>query len=175
MITAIDTNVLLDILVPNEEFYEVSAAALQECASAGALVICDLVYAELCIHFTAQRECDAFLEANEIRVQPLTREAHFLASRTWRTYRRGDAEAPATLVIESPGQESGQLRRQLQLPEPRQFPVRPVESWRRQMVERAGGVLPLQAALRYFLPGPQHRHERTVFLPRAGALRHCRG
>ena len=88
MITAIDTNVLLDILVPNEEFYEVSAAALQECASAGALVICDLVYAELCIHFADQRECDAFLEANEIRVQPLTREAHFLASQAWRTYRR---------------------------------------------------------------------------------------
>jgi predicted nucleic acid-binding protein len=88
MITAIDTNVLLDILVPNEEFYEVSAAALQECATAGSLVICDLVYAELCIHFATQRECDAFLEANEIRVQPLTREAHFLASRTWRTYRQ---------------------------------------------------------------------------------------
>ena len=88
MITAVDTNILLDILVPNEHFYEASADALQEAASEGSLVISDIVYAELCIHFENQRECDAFLESNEIRVQALTREAHFIASRAWRTYRQ---------------------------------------------------------------------------------------
>ena len=88
MITAVDTNVLLDILVPNEEFYERSADALQESATAGSLVICDTVYAELSIHFERQQECDAFLESSEIRVQALTREAHFLASRVWRIYRQ---------------------------------------------------------------------------------------
>lgn len=88
MITAIDTNVLLDILLPNEAFYETSAKALQEAAGEGALVICDIVYAELCIHFETQRECDSFLESNEIRVQSLAREAHFLASRVWRIYRQ---------------------------------------------------------------------------------------
>ena len=88
MITAIDTNILLDILVPNENFYEASANALQNAAGEGSLVISDIVYAELCIHFEAQRECDAFVESNEIRVQALAREAHFLASRVWRTYRQ---------------------------------------------------------------------------------------
>src|SRR6266700_6236509 len=88
MISAVDTNILLDILVPNEQFYEASADALQDAAGEGSLVISDSVYAELCIHFEAQRECDAFLESNEIRVQVLTREAHFLASRAWRTYRQ---------------------------------------------------------------------------------------
>ena len=88
MTTAIDTNILLDILVPNDEFYELSAEALEASANAGSLVICDLVYAELCIHFAAQRDCDGFLESNEIRVQSLTREAHFLASRAWITYRQ---------------------------------------------------------------------------------------
>jgi predicted nucleic acid-binding protein len=87
MITAIDTNILLDILVPNEEFYDASADALQLWAAAGSLVICDLVYAELCIHFEHRHDCDTFLEGNEIRVQALTREAHFLASRAWRAYR----------------------------------------------------------------------------------------
>ena len=86
MITAIDTNVLLDILVPNEQFYDASAGALEKSA-AGSLVICDIVYAELSIHFASQHECDAFLESNEIRVQALTREAHFLASRACRKYR----------------------------------------------------------------------------------------
>jgi predicted nucleic acid-binding protein len=88
MITSIDTNVLLDVLVPNEEFYNACLRALENAASHGSLVICDLVYAELCIHFETQRECDAFLGDTEIRVEPLNREAHFLAGRTWRTYRK---------------------------------------------------------------------------------------
>jgi predicted nucleic acid-binding protein len=88
VITAIDTNILLDILVPNEDFYEASAGALQDSAADGSLVISDIVYAELCIHFETRQECDAFLESNDIRMQSLTREAHFLASRAWRTYRR---------------------------------------------------------------------------------------
>lgn len=88
MITAIDTNILLDVLVPNEEFCDASIEALEEAATSGSLVVCDLVYVELCIHFATQRECDGFLESNEIRVEPLRREAHFLASRAWRTYRR---------------------------------------------------------------------------------------
>jgi hypothetical protein len=37
----------------------------------------DIVYAEICVHFTAQRDCDAFFSENRIRVEPLTREAHF--------------------------------------------------------------------------------------------------
>ena len=88
MITAIDTNILLDILVPNEAFYEASASTLQDAAGEGSLVISDIVYAELCIHFETQGECDGFLESNEIRVQALAREAHFLASRAWRRYRQ---------------------------------------------------------------------------------------
>jgi predicted nucleic acid-binding protein len=88
MITAIDTNILLDILVPNEEFYGASADALENSASEGSLVISDIVYAELCIHFETRKECDGFLESLEIRVQPLTREALFTASRAWRKYRQ---------------------------------------------------------------------------------------
>jgi predicted nucleic acid-binding protein len=88
MITAIDTNILLDVLIPNEEFCDSTIGALEQAATAGSLVVCDLVYAELSIHFGAQRECDAFLDGNEIRVESLNREAHFLASRIWRAYRK---------------------------------------------------------------------------------------
>jgi predicted nucleic acid-binding protein len=63
MITAVDTNILLDILVPNDQFYEVSGDALEEAAGQGSIVISDIVYAELCIHFETQRECDAFPES----------------------------------------------------------------------------------------------------------------
>jgi predicted nucleic acid-binding protein len=88
MITAVDTNVLLDVLLPNDLYYDNSASALQRAADEGSIVMCDIVYAELCIHFESQRECDSFLESANIRVQPLTREAHFAASRAWRKYRQ---------------------------------------------------------------------------------------
>ena len=88
MITAIDTNILLDILAPNPDFYEASSGAIERAANAGSMVICDLVYAELCIHFGTQRECDEFLQSIEIRVEPVRREAHFLASRAYRAYRQ---------------------------------------------------------------------------------------
>lgn len=88
MITAIDTNILLDILIPNEDFYDASSEALQRAADLGDLVICDIVYAELCVHFESRSAFDGFLRETGIRVQPLTAEAHFLASRAWRAYRR---------------------------------------------------------------------------------------
>ncbi len=87
MITALDTNILLDILLPNEQFYDLSARALEDATGEGSLVVCDLVYAELCAHFASRRHCDEFLEENGIRVESLAREASFLASRTWRIYR----------------------------------------------------------------------------------------
>jgi predicted nucleic acid-binding protein len=88
MITAIDTNVFLDILVPDPQFFKPSLAALEAAANAGSLVICDLVYAELCVHFPRQSECDDLLRENNIRVEALSRQASFLASRLWKTYRQ---------------------------------------------------------------------------------------
>ena len=97
MITAVDTNVLLDILVPNDSFCEASIAALKGAAAWGSLVVCDVVYGELCVHFPAQSQCDDFLAENGIRVEALTREAHFTASRAWRAYRRQGG--PRTRVL----------------------------------------------------------------------------
>lgn len=103
MITAIDINILLDILVPNEAFYQASVNALQDAAGKGSLVISDIVYAELCVHFETQRKCDTFLQSNDIRVQSLTREALFIASRAWRTYRRqGGKRTFPTLALHDP-------------------------------------------------------------------------
>lgn len=88
MIAALDTNVLLDILLPDEHFAERSTAIIERASAAGSLVICDTVYAELCVHFETQRECDRFLSEAELRVEPLGSEALFAASRAWRLYRR---------------------------------------------------------------------------------------
>lgn len=88
MISALDTNVLLDILIPNEQFFERSLAAIQRSAAEGSLVICDPVYAELCAHFRTQIECDRFFEENRIVVERISRQAMWGASTAWLQYRR---------------------------------------------------------------------------------------
>jgi len=87
MISAIDTNILLDILIPNPAFVEAAVATLEDAASNGALVVSDIVYAEICVHFIEKEDCDSFFSDNRILVESLSREAHFLASRAWRRYR----------------------------------------------------------------------------------------
>jgi len=47
MITAIDTNVLLDILAPDPQHFQHSLQALEPAASAGSLVICDNAFQSL--------------------------------------------------------------------------------------------------------------------------------
>ena len=93
MITAVGTNILLDILAPNPD-----CGAIEPSANTCPVVICDLVYAELCIHFGTQREGDEFLQSIEIRMQSLRREALFLAGRAWRTYRQRGGQSDRILA-----------------------------------------------------------------------------
>ena len=51
MITAVDTNVLLDVLIPNAPHGDESERALADALRAGAVVVSDPVYAELAAHF----------------------------------------------------------------------------------------------------------------------------
>lgn len=87
MITAIDTNILLDVLIPNEQFVDRSLSAIEEASASGSLVVCDPVYAELCSQFLSQPDCDRFLEENRIVVERVSREAMWAASLAWRQYR----------------------------------------------------------------------------------------
>lgn len=47
MITAIDTNVLLDVFLADERHGSTSKQRLREAYDASALIVCDVVYAEL--------------------------------------------------------------------------------------------------------------------------------
>ena len=53
MITAVDTNILLDILVPGATYGDASERALTESLETGAVIICEAVYSELAAHFSA--------------------------------------------------------------------------------------------------------------------------
>jgi predicted nucleic acid-binding protein len=88
VIAAIDTNVLLDLLIPGTSFGEASQRALENGLQAGRLVISEMVYAELAAHFPSQHELDLFLTDTGIEVVPSSRAALARAGRTWAHYRR---------------------------------------------------------------------------------------
>lgn len=92
MITALDTNVLLDLLIPNARFLEPSREVLEKAHGDGPLILCEAVYAELASQFEASGEIETFLRDTGIRLVPATPESLFVAGRAWRQYsaRRGE-------------------------------------------------------------------------------------
>lgn len=86
MITAVDTNVLLDILIPNAPHGDSSELALYQALGAGAVIVSEAVYAELAAHFPQRLELDGFLEGIGMRLESSGFEALHAAGRAWREY-----------------------------------------------------------------------------------------
>ncbi|MBT3606034.1 MAG: type II toxin-antitoxin system VapC family toxin [Candidatus Latescibacteria bacterium] len=86
MITAIDTNVLLDILIPNPQFLQKSLTALETAFAEGTLILSETVYAELASQFDHHDTVQAFLIDSHIQLHHATPDALYLASEAWKTY-----------------------------------------------------------------------------------------
>ncbi len=86
MITAVDTNILLDILIPDAQHADRSQQALDRALSDGALVICEVVYAELASQFPEAEELDQFIKDTHIRLELSSRRALVRATNAWRCY-----------------------------------------------------------------------------------------
>ncbi len=56
MITALDTNVIIDVLEPDPKFGPASRAALRTCLREGSVVGCEVVWAEVMTAFADNRE-----------------------------------------------------------------------------------------------------------------------
>jgi predicted nucleic acid-binding protein len=88
MITAVDTNVLLDVFLPDKRFAKSSANLLKQAYDEGALVICDIVYAELAPQFGDRRSLDRALMTINVTCSSLDSETAFLAGERWSAYTR---------------------------------------------------------------------------------------
>ncbi len=88
MITAVDTNILLDVLIPDAPHGDESERALAEALRAGAIVISDPVYAELAAHFPEQEKLDRFLADTGLRLEPSKPDALYQAGRAWSEFIR---------------------------------------------------------------------------------------
>jgi len=86
MITAVDTNVLLDLLIPDTRHLRQSKTLLDRAYSEGALVISEIVYTELAVHFSDGSDLDRFLCETGITITPNTRQTLDVAAAAWQQY-----------------------------------------------------------------------------------------
>lgn len=88
MITAVDSSVLLDLLIPDPDFGPASRDAIVRCAGEGNLIACDVVWAETIAHFGDAAQGDRVLTELGLRFSAIDPTAASTAGTTWRAYRR---------------------------------------------------------------------------------------
>ena len=87
MITAVDTNVLLDVFIPDDEFGLQSRDWLSAAYDAGAVVVCDIAYAELAPYFADRVSLDGALQEIGAMVTPIDSSIAYEAGLRWKMYR----------------------------------------------------------------------------------------
>ena len=88
MITAVDTNILLDVFFPDKKFASNSAKLLKLAYDEGALIICDIVYAELVPQFEDRSLLEGTLETMNVTIVSVDSDVAFLAGEKWSLYRK---------------------------------------------------------------------------------------
>jgi len=92
----VDSNVLLDVLSVDEEWFTWSAEKISDCAEEGILCINPIIYSEISIGFNKIEELEAALPEDYLRYLQIPYEAAFLAGKCFLKYRRagGTKQAP---------------------------------------------------------------------------------
>ncbi len=85
--TLVDTNILLDLVTNDTVWVDWSQRQLEAAAVRGAVLINDVVYAELAVGFLRVEEVDAVLAAAQVEMTAMPREALFLAGKVFQRYR----------------------------------------------------------------------------------------
>jgi predicted nucleic acid-binding protein len=89
VITAIDTNVLLDVFGADPKFAPLSAESIRICLSEGALVASEVVWAETATVFGDIARFQNAMHKLVASFSPMTEEAAIMAAEAWRQYRAG--------------------------------------------------------------------------------------
>jgi predicted nucleic acid-binding protein len=88
VITAVDTSVLLDVLLGDAAFATASTVALEKAASVGPLVACPVVWAEVRAALKEPEKVGELMTTVGIAFDPFDEASANLAGDLWRTYRR---------------------------------------------------------------------------------------
>lgn len=84
----IDSNVILDIITADDQWFDWSTSTLIECAEQGNLVINPIIYAEISTNFDDISALDLVLPSELYQRDPLPYKAGFLAGQAFLAYRR---------------------------------------------------------------------------------------
>jgi predicted nucleic acid-binding protein len=85
----VDTNVLLDVLENDSEWAAWSQGKLDAASVTDTLAINPIIYSELSIAFARIEELEAVITEVSLKMEPIPREALFLAGKAFLNYRRG--------------------------------------------------------------------------------------
>lgn len=88
MITAVDTNILLDVLLPDPDHQAGSLSKLHQAIQEGSLIVCNVVASELGAQFPDSAELQRFLASVNIHLSNMRLEAAHEAGKRWRDYLR---------------------------------------------------------------------------------------
>lgn len=88
MITAVDSCILFDLFSPDVDLRRRARLALEDADSAGRLVICEVVYAELRPLFRSTVELDDTLTQLHVCFTPSSAHSAAAAGEAWGNYRR---------------------------------------------------------------------------------------
>jgi predicted nucleic acid-binding protein len=86
-LTLIDTNILLDLLTSDPVWADWSLARLDITGLGGALLINDVIYAELSSQFDSMEPLNEFVSATGLELEPMPKAALFLAAKAFRIYK----------------------------------------------------------------------------------------
>ena len=103
MITAVDTNVLMDVLLEDPSFQPASEQLLREASGEGSLVICEVVYGEMAGFFPDRLALDTFLKETGVHLKHSSPEALWKAGHLWRGFRvekPGKPDVPRRLLAD---------------------------------------------------------------------------
>ena len=85
--TAVDTSVLLDVLVGDPVHGSSSRKIMQRCWEEGCLVACDVVWAEVRPRFESDESFLMIVDKMGLGFDPMESEAALLAGTLWKKYR----------------------------------------------------------------------------------------
>ncbi len=88
MITAVDTNVLLDVFVSGAPHHARSKEWLTAAYDSGAILVCDVVYAELVPTFGNRSSLDEALRVINATISPIDTAVAYEAGMRWARYRQ---------------------------------------------------------------------------------------
>lgn len=97
MFTLVDSNIILDLVTDDAEWFDWSSKSLAKAADESTLAINPIVYVEVSIGFRTIEEIEALLPAADFLRLELPCEAAYLAGKAFLAYRRRGGKRTAPL------------------------------------------------------------------------------